>query len=79
MTVLNKESRGTLLQVVRALSEQRKIVEDMAKAGFSIYEDLPSGLQKSQRFEKLDSSNWSLQEAAADIESAIINVKSVID
>ena len=79
MTILNKESRATLIQVVRALSEQQKIVEQMADAGMDIYEKLPEGLQLSSRFEKLDCSNWTLKEAALDIESAITGIKSVIE
>lgn len=79
MTILNKESRTTLIQVVRTLSEQQKIVEQMADAGMDIYEKLPEGLQLSSRFEKLDCSNWTLKEAALDIESAITGIKSVIE
>lgn len=79
MTILNKESRATLIQVVRALSEQQKIIEQMAEAGMDIYYKLPEGLQLSSRFEKLDCSNWTLKEAALDIESAITGIKSVIE
>lgn len=53
MTILNKESRATLIQVVRALSEQQKIIEQMAEAGMDIYDKLPEGLQLSSRFEKI--------------------------
>ena len=79
MTILNKESRAILIQVVRTLAEQQKIVEQMADAGMDIYEKLPEGLQLSSRFEKLDCSNWTLKEAALDIESAITGIKSVIE
>ena len=79
MTVLNKESRSTLLEVTKTLSEQQKIIEKMAHSGMDIYENLPEGLQQSSRFEKLDCSNWTLLEVAADVESAIIGLKSVID
>lgn len=79
MTILNKESRAILIQVVRTLAEQQKIVEQMADAGMDIYEKLPEGLQLSSRFENLDCSNWTLKEAALDIESAITGIKSVIE
>lgn len=78
-TILNKESRGTLLQVVRTLSEQQKVIEKMANAGMDIYDNLPKGLQCSSRFDRLNCSNWTLKEASLDIESAIESIKSVID
>ena len=78
ISVLNNESREVLLQVIRTLKEQQEIIKKMEKAGWAIYDKIPEALQSSSRYDKLDCSNWTLGCASSEIESAILDIKSVI-
>lgn len=79
MTVLDKECRAVLKDTIRTLKEQKRILEDMADKGLDMYNSLPTGVKESDRGLDLDASNWNLKGASVDIESAIFNIKQVLE
>lgn len=68
---MNKARRNAIEQVMDALFELRTQVEQIMDEETEAFENLPDGLQASERGEAMESAIASLDDACESIESAI--------
>ena len=78
---MNKKRRNDLKQSIELLSSAIKILDNVLDEETESYENMPEGLQSSERVEQmednisaLDNSSEMLEEAKALIEDAIVEI-----
>ena len=72
---MNAIRRKTLERIEGLLSEARGLLEEVAQEERDAYENLPEGIQYSERGERMDEIASALEEAVNDIE----NIETVME
>lgn len=81
---MNKKRRNDLKQSIELLGSAIKIIDNVLDEETGSYENMPEGLQSSERGEQmednitaLDNSSEMLEEAKALIEDAIVEIENL--
>ena len=81
---MNKKRRNDLKQSIELLSSAIKIIDNVLDEETGSYENMPEGLQSSERGEQmednisaLDNSSEMLEEAKSLIEDAIVEIEGL--
>lgn len=76
---MNKERRRELQRAYDMLDNAKQIIEDIADAEQDAFDNLPEGLQASDRGARLEENSYSLDEAADAVISAIELVEGAME
>lgn len=76
---MNKERRRELQRAYDMLDNAKQIIEDIADAEQDAFDNLPEGLQASDRGARLEENSYNLDEAADAVISAIELVEGAME
>lgn len=76
---MNKARRRTLRQVTETLGEMVAVVEEIAGEEQDAFDNLPEGIQYSDRGERIGAAAERLNELVDELEGTISGIEEVID
>jgi len=76
---MNKQNRKELERAIYLISEGMEIITSIKEAEEEKYDNLPEGIQESERGEQFQENIDELDTAASDLESTIETIENVIN
>lgn len=76
---MNKQNRKELERALELISEAMDIISSIKEAEEEKYDNLPEGIQESERGEQFQENIDELDTAASDLESTVETIENVIN
>ena len=73
--LLKPEFNKEIKEIINDLQKKSERLEYLASIGFELYDSLPNAIKDCEKLQPLSDSNYYLEEAHENIESAIKNIK----
>ena len=77
--MMNKDDRKRLEKATALIEEARGIVEEVGQAERDKFDNLPEGIQESERGQKFDDNAEKLDEAGANLQECIDNLADAME
>ena len=76
---MNKERRKTLQEIIDVLEEQKSGIDAVCEEEQEAYDNLPEGIQDSERGEAMSENIDSMESAASDLDDIITALQEIIE
>ena len=76
---MNRQNRKELERALELISEGMEIITSIKEAEEEKYDNLPEGIQESERGEQFQENIDELDTAVSDLESVVENIENVIN
>ena len=76
---MNKDRRRTLQDIINILDEQKSAIESVCEEEQEAFDNLPEGIQDSERGEIMEGNVSDLEQASCDLDEIISRLQEVID
>ena len=74
---MNKQDRKNLSAIIETLETAHSSLEEMAEAEREKYDNMPEGLQESERGQAIDEAATSLEEQASTLEDILSSLREL--
>ena len=75
---MNKQRRKTIEEVIELLEDAKATLETIAEEEQEAYDNLPQGIQDSERGETMSNNVGEMEEASSTLEDVISQLQGVI-